>query len=259
MVYADERMIIIVVCAALAGAIIGLDRTAVGQFMISQPIVAGPLVGWMLGDATTGLLIGTTLELVWLLDMPVGAFVPADSTVSSIVATAAAIGGSHGSVQISAIGFSVLITVALAPVTMMADHIARQFNARLARNAFAPAGTDIRKTLVRAQAAGVGVFFLKSLVIYLVFIPLGVLAVRLFLGMPDMYHRAMALFIKLLPLIGVALAVRKLTIRTLDAFLISGYVIAALMGQLFSAPALAIMPLALMGGWLGVRYREQWS
>jgi mannose/fructose/N-acetylgalactosamine-specific phosphotransferase system component IIC len=259
MAFVDQHVILVVVGAAVAGAFIGLDRTAVGQFMISQPIVAAPLAGWMLGDATTGLLIGTTLELVWLLDMPVGAFVPADSTVASVVATAAAIGGSSGTVQLATIGFSLLLSLVLAPVTMMADQVARQFNARLAQEALAASGAGLRRTLVRAQLCGAGVFFLKSLAVYLIFIPLGILGVRVFLGMPDAPHRAMTLFMKLLPLVGAALAVRRLSIRAVDVSLATGFVVAALMGQLFQASALAVMPLALAGGWLGGKYLEKWS
>lgn len=259
MIFVDAHMLLVVAGIAAAGAFIGLDRTAVGQFMISQPIVAGPLAGWVLGDAATGLLIGTALELVWLLDMPVGAFVPADSTVATVVATASAILGSHGGAQTATAGFCLLFTVVLAPVTMMADAAARKFNARLAQDALISAGETVSRTIVRAQVYGVGVFFLKSLAVYLVFVPLGIVAVRLFLAMPDAYHRAMTLFLKLLPLVGAAFAIRKLSIRAVDASLAAGFVIAALMGQLFKAPAFAIMPLALAGGWLGNKYRERWS
>ena len=83
--------------AALAGGVIGLDRTAAGQFMVSQPIVAGPLTGLILGDVMAGLLIGALLELIWVMDVPVGTFVPANQTVAAVAATAIAVIGSGGS------------------------------------------------------------------------------------------------------------------------------------------------------------------
>ena len=51
--------------------LLGLDRTAALQIMISRPLVAGPLVGLLLGDALTGLTVGMLLELLWLCRMPV--------------------------------------------------------------------------------------------------------------------------------------------------------------------------------------------
>ena len=92
----DAHMILAIVGIALIGGLIGLDRTAVGQFMISQPIVAAPLTGWMLGDPIAGIIIGVVLELIWVLDMPIGAFVPADATISAVSATAIAALGSTG-------------------------------------------------------------------------------------------------------------------------------------------------------------------
>ena len=50
---------------ALLGGVLALDGTSVGQFMLSRPVVAGALTGWMLGDPALGLLIGTLLELCW--------------------------------------------------------------------------------------------------------------------------------------------------------------------------------------------------
>ena len=69
----------------------------------------------------------------------------------------------------------------------------------------------------------------------------------------------MSLFVKLLPLVGAALVVRKLSMRTVDLFFLGGFMIAALAGLLFHAPALIIILLTVTGGWLGARYRERRS
>jgi mannose/fructose/N-acetylgalactosamine-specific phosphotransferase system component IIC len=58
--------------------------------MISRPIVAGPVIGWLCGDVKTGLLMGAVIELLWIGVVPVGVGVPPDSTVVCIVATALA-------------------------------------------------------------------------------------------------------------------------------------------------------------------------
>ena len=91
----DTHMVLAILFIAIVGGLIGLDRTAVGQFMVSQPIVAAPFTGWLLGDPAAGLVIGAALELIWVLDVPVGTFVPADSTISAVFATAVAALGSR--------------------------------------------------------------------------------------------------------------------------------------------------------------------
>src|SRR5512144_793268 len=117
----DFHMVLAILGIALAGGVIGLDRTAAGQFMVSQPIVAGPLTGWLLGDTAAGVVVGAVLELIWLLDMPVGTFVPADATLGAVSATAIAALGSPAGAPPAALGFSLLLTPGIVPVTMLAD------------------------------------------------------------------------------------------------------------------------------------------
>jgi len=255
----DTHMIFAVVGIALIGGFIGLDRTAVGQFMVSEPIVAGPLTGWMLGDPIAGIIIGVVLELVWVLDMPIGAFVPADATISAVSATAIAALGSTGDAPLPVIGFSILLTVAMVPATMRADGLVRHWNSRLADAVVTGPGPDAGRALARAHLSGLPVFFMKSFVLYLVFLPLGLTAVAAFNHLPENVHRAMSLFVKLLPLVGVALVVRKLSMKTVDLFLVGGFMIAAMAGQLFHAPALIIILLSVACGLLGARYRDQRS
>ncbi len=254
----DIHTITQIVLVAVVGGLVGLDRTAAGQFMISQPIVAGPLAGWMLGDVHAGLIIGAALELVWVLDMPVGTFVPADSTIAAISATAISVLGSRGgSATPDLIGFSVLLTTAMAPVTMMADGIIRKRNALLADRAAAAPGEDAEQRLTRAHLSGLMVFFLKSFVLYLVFLPAGLAAVLVLEYLPERVHAAAALFVKLLPLLGAALVVRKLSIKTLDLFLLAGFLSAAVLGLLLSVPVLVITLFVATAGWLGGRYSER--
>ena len=250
-------MILTIVGVAAAGGLVGLDRTAVGQFMVSQPICAASLAGWMLGDAATGLLVGALLELIWLLDMPVGTFVPADSTVAAVFAASVSILGSAGGVRLSHIGLSILLSMVLAPVTMISDHRVREFNARIAQRVQADPETVRKNGLAAAHLSGLWLFFFKSFFVYLVFIPVGIIAVRMFAHMPDQYHRAMELYVKLLPLLGVALVARKLSMRTMDRFLLGGFAIALAATLVFRESMLVIVLLTAACGFLGATYHDQ--
>ncbi len=255
----DMHMILAVLGTAVVGALVGLDRTAVGQVMVSQPIVAAPFVGWMLGDPITGFVIGVTLELIWILDMPVGTFVPADSTISAVSATAIAALAYPGGAPLPVAGASILLTTGMGLVTMRADGMVRHWNARLADAIETDQGRDAESRLARAHFSGLALFFMKSFLLYLIFLPLGIAAVTVFQHLPQNVHRALSLFVMLLPLLGVALVVRKLSMKTVDLFFLSGFVIAAVMGQLFHAPAVIVLLLTVTGGWLGARYHAQRS
>lgn len=65
-----------------------MDVSAVGQFMISRPIVVGPLVGFFLGYPTLGLEMGALIEIIWIGDLPVGAHLPIDIMMLAGISTA---------------------------------------------------------------------------------------------------------------------------------------------------------------------------
>lgn len=253
----DAHLIGQVLLAALAGGMIGLDRTAAGQLMISQPIVAAPLTGWLLGDPAAGLVVGAVLELLWVLDMPIGTFVPADSTLAAVVATAVAVIGSGDAARPGIIGFSILFTVVTAPASMAADKYVRQRNGRLASWAEAAEDAGIEARVTAAQGAGMALFFLKMFLLCLVFVPLGVLALRAYDLLPAPFPAAMALFLKLLLLLGAALIIRRLSREPVDRFVLFGIVIAMIATMLFGLPPAAAVLCTLVAGWLGVRYHER--
>lgn len=75
---------------ALAGGVLALDETSVGQFMVSRPLVAGALTGWILGDPVTGLVVGTFLEAYLLVSVPSGGSRHPEGATATVVAVAAA-------------------------------------------------------------------------------------------------------------------------------------------------------------------------
>src|SRR5215212_4283132 len=58
---------------ALLGAVLGLDVVSFPQAMISRPLVAATLAGFLVGRPEAGLLVGAALELFALETLPFGA------------------------------------------------------------------------------------------------------------------------------------------------------------------------------------------
>ncbi|HGJ5858344.1 MAG TPA: PTS N-acetylgalactosamine transporter subunit IIC [Arsenophonus nasoniae] len=75
---------------ALLAGIAGVDLFD-GLTHLHRPIVIGPIVGLILGDVQTGLLVGGTLELVWMGMVPLAGAQPPNVVIGGIIGTAFAI------------------------------------------------------------------------------------------------------------------------------------------------------------------------
>lgn len=83
-----------IVQAVLLGILGGFgiwDSRVFGLWMIERPLILGPLVGIILGDLQTGIIVGASLELVMMGVVGIGSATPPDTVSGSILATAFAI------------------------------------------------------------------------------------------------------------------------------------------------------------------------
>jgi mannose/fructose/N-acetylgalactosamine-specific phosphotransferase system component IIC len=251
----DLHTAVLVLAVSAGGALIGLDRTAVGQFMVSQPFVVGPVAGLVLGDPAAGLIIGVVLELIWVLDLPVGAFVPADATVATVSATAIVAISSQGKASFDLIGFVILMTTGMIPIAIMADTVVRKQNSKLVETAVY-GSIDDPDRISRSHLNGLIRFFMKSFVLNSIFIPAGLAGVFLFEHSPEPVHRAMVFFLKALPLLGAALVLNKLSISVLDRSLLAGFGSAAVLVMLIPAHPLMIIGIIVSAGFLWLSAAE---
>jgi PTS system mannose-specific IIC component len=58
--------------ALVAASVLNLDRLALGQNAIGRPLVAGMLVGLIVGQTKLGLTLGLWAEVLWLVRPPLG-------------------------------------------------------------------------------------------------------------------------------------------------------------------------------------------
>ncbi|MBM4184781.1 MAG: PTS sugar transporter subunit IIC [Gemmatimonadetes bacterium] len=110
----------------LLGGVLALDATSVGQFMISRPLVAGALTGWVIGAPEAGVAVGAILELYLLVSYPTGGSRFPEGATASVVAAAAAHEGSGGALALAVAVGLVWGQLAGSTVTWL-----RRVNARL--------------------------------------------------------------------------------------------------------------------------------
>jgi mannose/fructose/N-acetylgalactosamine-specific phosphotransferase system component IIC len=86
---------------SVLGGLLALDATSVGQFMVSRPLVAGALTGWLLGEPQVGAAVGAILELYLLVSFPSGGSRFPEGATATVVAAAAAASGSPGALAVA--------------------------------------------------------------------------------------------------------------------------------------------------------------
>jgi mannose/fructose/N-acetylgalactosamine-specific phosphotransferase system component IIC len=75
---------------AAVGAVLGLDYITVGQTLLAQPAISGPIVGLVLGEPMLGIWAGFTIQLLWAGRLPIGAYVPPNGCVAAVFTVGAA-------------------------------------------------------------------------------------------------------------------------------------------------------------------------
>lgn len=125
-----------ILMVAIFAGIAGIDLFNVLTH-IHRPIVAGPIVGIILGDPHTGLVAGATFELMWLGLVPLAGSQPPNVVIGSIVGTSFAIltGQTAEQAILVAIPFAILVQMCItlhftvfSPLMAYADKCAKSLN-----------------------------------------------------------------------------------------------------------------------------------
>ena len=116
---------------SMLGGLLGLDVVCFPQMMISRPLVGATVAGAFVGDTTTGMLVGVTLELIALATLPFGASRYPEWGSAGVVG--GAIAAALHMEPAGTITVGVLATLATAWVGGWTLVKLRQFNAWLAR------------------------------------------------------------------------------------------------------------------------------
>lgn len=92
--------------------IFGHCEDFLGTTLLGRPLVLGPLVGLALGDLHQGILIGASLELIFMGNIKVGAAIPPDVVTGGVLGTAFAI--------LSGKGAAIALALAV-PISILAE------------------------------------------------------------------------------------------------------------------------------------------
>ncbi len=209
------------VLLGLLGAYCHLDW-AVGSLYLNRPIVLAPLVGLILGDLQTGLLLGATLEALFLGSVTIGTYIAPDAGISSILASAFVI--SSGLDTEAALLLAVPIAV-LATSLQNVLWALFSFTSKIADN-YAKKANEKGIYMVMWFEGFLNAF-LKFLMVFLAWIFGSNSVVAIIEKIPDVILNGMATAGGVLPAIGLAMLASTMMNKKNWIYLLLGYIGAA--------------------------------
>ena len=155
---------------AVVAGLLSLDETAAFQLMLSQPLVAAFVAGFIVRDVQMGLVIGAALQLVWIGVLPVGAAPFPDAALAGVVGVGVAWVLSPGVVGGWGIAAGVLAAMAAGALGQRAIALVRRRNIVHADKARAAADRASAGGVYRAVALGLATRFAAGTVLAAVFL-----------------------------------------------------------------------------------------
>ncbi|AIX51343.1 PTS mannose/fructose/sorbose transporter subunit IIC [Pantoea eucrina] len=202
-------LIFIVACVAGMGSI--LD-----EFQFHRPLVACTLIGAVLGDMKTGIIIGGTLEMIALGWMNIGAAVAPDAALASIISTILVIAGGQS------VGAGIALAIPLAAagqvLTVAFQHAAD--NAAAKGNLTAISWIHVSALLLQAMRIAIPAL--------IVAISVGTSAVHTLLSsIPEVVTNGLNIAGGMIVVVGYAMVINMMRAGYLMPFFYLGFVTAA--------------------------------
>ncbi|MCI5773778.1 MAG: PTS sugar transporter subunit IIC [Erysipelotrichaceae bacterium] len=214
--------------AILLGLLGGIgiwDSRVGGMWMIDRPLVLGPLVGLVLGDFTTGIIVGASLELVMMGIVGIGSATPPDAVSGSILATAFAI---VSNLDVSA---AVALSLPIATLGQLVGILCRTANGYFIHMADRAAENGDYAGIDKALWGGAALFFISYFLLVFLGALLGSAVIETFVNMiPQSVIDGLGVASGMLPALGIAILMQLLFDKKNVAFFFIGWVLTALMG-----------------------------
>ncbi|MDP9081748.1 MAG: PTS system mannose/fructose/sorbose family transporter subunit IID [Bacteroidota bacterium] len=203
-------------------AMFGHSEDFLGTTLLSRPLVLGPLVGLVLGDLQQGIIIGATLELIFMGNIKVGAAIPPDVITGGVLGTAFAI--------ISGKGPAIALAIAV-PVSILAEMLISSlfvFRAVINKkfNQYADAG-DFNCIQRLHILSGILRPILMGIIVLLALL-LGGTVMKDFLDLiPAWVQTGLQVAGNMLPALGFALLMHLMFNKTVAPYFFLGFMLAA--------------------------------
>ena len=220
---------------ALLGGVMCLDRVFL-QAMISRPVVVGPVIGMVLSEPFTGLIIGAFIELLWIDRSPVGLYIPPNDSIVAVLATAGAIlaGRESGHPPRELVALAILLFLPFGILAQRVDIWIIKTNDRLSQRAVEYARLGDIKGLAREHMQGLVKVFAGAFVIILVCLVPGVAILEwVFPILPERILKVLSYTYFFIPILGIAVALNTIKLRGAVPVFAGVFLLATLIIKIF--------------------------
>ena len=210
------------ILVALVATLVYMESRIGGQHMLDRPIIIGPIVGLVMGDVKTGIIVGGELELVWMGLVGIGTSTPPDVVVGSALATAFTIktGASYETTLALAIPISLLAQLGSIGVCILNTAFAHRADNCAEKGDYR--GVEISNWM--GSALYFGFKFIMILVGFLV----GTDAINaLVTAIPTVVRAGLSQSGNLLPALGIAMLIQLTFDKKFGVFFFVGFALAA--------------------------------
>ncbi len=226
---------------ALVVGIAYLARRIGGDPGLERPIVLGPIVGLIMGDPQTGIIVGGSLELVFIGASPIGGSVPPNVAIGAAIGTALAVGSGNG------VEAALVVAVPAAIIGTFFELFAKTVCSFLVHRADQAATTGSGRSVLIVVWIGNAIHFLAYVIPTFVVLQFGSNAIAsLMAGLTDNVQSALNTAAAMLPAVGFAILLSVLYNKRLFPVFFAGFALAAftdfsVIGVAIAATALAIV------------------
>jgi len=218
-------------------------RRFMGDLFLERPVIIGPVVGLICGDVQTGLIVGGTMELIFMGAADIGGSVPSNYAVGSAIGTYFAVAAKLSIEQ------ALLIAVPAALLGSFFELFAKTISVFFVTAAERMAEKSNVKAIARLTHLGNIAHGLAYAIPVFIAVQVGPDIVKGFMaGIPSWLNLGITLAGKTLPALGFALLLNTLSSNKLIPFFFIGFVIAAYtaMGVLGTAVLAALIAVVMM-------------
>jgi PTS system mannose-specific IIC component len=224
-----------IILVSFCGGLLCLDRVFI-QAMISRPVIIAPIIGLLLYNPYTGLVIGAFVELFWINRIPIGTYIPPNDSITAVVATSTAViaGQKLGSVSPELIAFSILISIPCGILVKQMDILIIKSNDALSDRALVDAKKNNIRGIEQKNYLGLIKVFLFDVVYVLatlvIFIPS---VIWLYPKLNATVISALSFTYYFLPLLGIAVAINMLKLQRAIPVFCAIFLVVAMLLELF--------------------------
>jgi fructoselysine and glucoselysine-specific PTS system IIC component len=209
-----------------------------GYSQYNRPIVTGALIGLVLGDLKTGLMVGASLELAFMGTIAIGGALPPDVFTGGILGAAFAISTGTG------VGGALALAIPIATLALLVKNVIYMIvRVAFAHRADVYAEKGNYKGVARMHWASQFAYQIPMTIIVGISFYVGGPAVQTFLHViPDFVTRGLTATSGILPALGFAMLAQMIINKKVALFFFLGFTLAAYL----NIPVLGIAALALI-------------